>query len=175
MSNAPALPGDFLALLRVLREHGAEFVIIGGLAVIMHGYIRATKDVDIVPDPAPENLARLWNALVALEAQPLLGDFAPEELPAMFSLQGLVEGGGNWVLHTRLGRLDLMPYVEDEDGELPYEELRSAAETVEVEEVGAPLWVASADHLIGMKQRAGRDLDLVDVTALRRAMGEEDD
>lgn len=173
MADAPA---DYWGMLRTLREHGVEFVIIGGLAVILHGFVRMTKDIDIVPAPGRENIERLWAALVALDARPELGEFAAEEMPAEFSLEGLIEGGGNWILHTRLGRLDLMPYVEDADGELPYEELREAAVEANFEELGGDtLAFASAPHLVAMKEHAGRPQDLIDVTALRRAMGEEDD
>src|SRR5437773_866032 len=46
-------------VLATLREHHVEFVVIGGIALAAHGYIRGTKDVDIVPEPSPENLQRL--------------------------------------------------------------------------------------------------------------------
>jgi hypothetical protein len=52
-----------LALLATLREHNVEFVIIGGFSVAVHGVIRATKDIDIVPEPSSANLARLAAAL----------------------------------------------------------------------------------------------------------------
>jgi hypothetical protein len=68
-----------------------------------------------------------------------------------------------------------MPYVEDDDGELPYDELRSAAESEFFDEVGHRVWFASAEHLIAMKEHAGRDVDRSDVTALRRAFGLEGD
>jgi hypothetical protein len=68
-----------------------------------------------------------------------------------------------------------MPYVEDADGELTYDELRAGADTIEIDEVGHPIFVASVEHLIAMKQHAGRDLDLIDVTALRMAHGLEED
>jgi hypothetical protein len=172
----PGTPPDFWGLLRVLREHDVEFVIIGGFAVSLHGYVRTTKDIDIVPAPDRENLSRLWDAVCSIDARPAeFGDFAAEEMPASFSHEGLVEGGGNWALYTRLGRLDLMPYVEDDDGELPYEDLRASAEAADFDEVGGRLLFASASHLIAMKEHAGRDEDLRDVSALRRTLGLEDD
>ena len=60
------LPPDHLdvdAILHALAEMEVEFVLIGALAVGMHGAVRATKDVDIVPDPAPANLERLAAAV----------------------------------------------------------------------------------------------------------------
>ena len=89
-------PLRYLPLLKVLRDQGVEFVVIGGFAVILHGVERATKDVDVVPEQSRENLARLWDALVELEARPAeVGDFRPQEMPMPFSLEGLVEGGDN--------------------------------------------------------------------------------
>jgi hypothetical protein len=169
-------PPDFYRLLKALCEVGVEFVLIGGFAVTLQGFTRNTKDIDIVPRESRENYTRLWSVLTSLNARPAeIGDFKPAELPVSFSLEGLIEGRGNWVLYTTLGRIDLMPYVEDIEGELPYEELRESAEEVTLSEVGYPIWVASVDHLIGMKERAGRDQDQIDVTALRRAHGLEDD
>ena len=158
-------PPDFFGLLRTLCAAGVEFVLIGGFAVTLQGFTRNTKDIDIVPRSGGENDTRLWNALGSLGARPA----------AAGDLERLLEGGGNWVLYTTLGRIDLMPYVEDTEGELPYEELRESAEEVTIAEVGSPIWVASVEHLIGMKEHAGRDQDQIDVTALRRAHGLEAD
>jgi hypothetical protein len=169
-------PPRFYDLLRVLCEHEVGFVIIGGFAVSLHGYVRATKDVDIVPDPSRESLSRLWEGLVTVDARPAeFGDFKPEEMTVPFTHEGLIEGVGNWALYTTLGRIDLMLYVEDAEGELTYEELRKSAERVDLEEVGHPIWVASVEHLIGMKERANRDQDRIDITALRMAHGLEEE
>ena len=53
-------------LLARLTEADVRFVLVGGLAVNAWGYLRATRDVDFVPDPAPENLARLDSLLTEL-------------------------------------------------------------------------------------------------------------
>ncbi len=69
-------------LLLALVGAGVRFVIIGGIAVGVHGYVRATKDLDIVPDPDPGNLARLAHLLREVNAENIgLGDFAPNEFP----------------------------------------------------------------------------------------------
>ncbi len=155
----------------MLREHEVDFVVIGGLAVALHGYVRATKDVDIVPEDSRDNLTRLWDALTDLEAQPAeLAEFRAEEMPVTFSLDGLIEGGGNWILHTRLGRLDVMQWVA---GVESYADLRASAARVDEESIGYPIWVAGRDDLIAMKEAAGRDIDRIDITALRMAQGLE--
>ena len=168
-------PPRFYDLLRALCEHNVAFVIIGGFAVSLQGYIRTTKDIDIVPDPDGDNLSRLWAALVSINARPAeLEDFKPEEMPVQFSRESLIQGGGNWVLYTSHGRIDLMLHVEDTEGELTYEQLRQDAERVDLDEIGHPIWVASVEHLIGMKEHANRDQDRIDITALRMAHGLED-
>jgi hypothetical protein len=162
----------FFDLLRVLSEHEVEFVLIGGFAVALHGYVRATKDIDIVPEESRVNLTRLWSALADLDARPAeLQDFQPKELPVAFSLDGLVEGGGNWALYTRLGRIDVMQWVQGVDG---YDELRAGAVQVDEPSIGRPIWVAGADDLIAMKEAANRDIDRIDITALRMAQGLEE-
>jgi hypothetical protein len=168
----PDQPPRFFALLRALADRGVEFVVIGGFAVILHGVERYTKDIDIVPESSRENLARLWDALIELDAVPAeVGDFRPEEMPISFTVEGLVEGGGNWVLHTRLGRIDVMQWVSGVDD---YEVLRARAVPTDIPEIGATVWFAGLDDLLAMKREAGREIDLADITALRMAHGLEE-
>jgi hypothetical protein len=144
-------------------------VVIGGFALGFHGAERATKDVDIVPEPGYENLSRLWRALEALDAQPQgLEDFRAKEMRVERGLDGLVDRGGNWILHTRFGRLDVMQWVDPIES---YDELRAGAVEQYVEGVDSTILVAGLDDLIAMKEHAGRDQDLIDLTALRMARG----
>ena len=72
-------------LLVALSSAQVQFVVIGGVAVGVHGFVRATEDLDIVPDPAPENLGRLAHVLQEIEAKHVGSDeFSPEE----FELDG---------------------------------------------------------------------------------------
>jgi hypothetical protein len=161
----PPPPLQAEAMLRLLAEHRVEFVIIGGFALSAHGVIRGTKDIDIVPDPRPENLRRLAAALRALDAEVMLADdFDPSELGLAPDEDGLPLGG-NWVLRTRLGRLDVM---QDVAGSRSYDALRAAAVEREVPGAG-PFWFSGLDDLIAMKVAAGRPQDELDVTSLQRA------
>ena len=161
---------DAETLLRTLRECDVEFVVIGGLAVAAHGYVRATKDVDVVPRPDAENRRRLYEALESLDAEPTeVGDFRPEELPVPFAPEGLDEGG-NWALRTRAGRIDVLQWVA---GIESYEQLRAGAIEVALPNVG-PVLVAGYDDLLAMKRAAARPVDRRDIAALedaRRARG----
>ncbi len=172
----PATPLRFFDLLRTLAGYDCRFVLIGGFAVTLHGHVRTTKDVDIVPDPEEANMRRLWAALTELRARPIeLDEFATDELPVPFGEEAFIAANGNWALYTSCGRLDVMCYVETADGEIGYRELRDRAGAVELDELeGAPLFVSSLADLIAMKEHAGRDIDRLDVTALRMAHGEEE-
>lgn len=50
---------DAVSLLVTLAHHGAEFVVIGGFSRAAHGLVRATKDLLVVPNPAPQSSASL--------------------------------------------------------------------------------------------------------------------
>jgi hypothetical protein len=157
-------------MLRVLAEHRVDFVIIGGFALSAHGVIRGTKDIDVMPDPRPENIARLATALRALNAKVMLAeDFAAAELGLSPDEDGL-SLGGNWVLRTRLGRLDVM---QDVAGVKSYDALRSAAIEQDVPGAGS-FWFSGLDDLIAMKVAAGRPQDELDITSLHRARNPRD-
>jgi len=73
---------DLPGILRELTEAGVEYFVIGGVAVGYHGYVRATKDVDVVPSPVAENLERLARVLARLDAAVDGADeFSPDVLP----------------------------------------------------------------------------------------------
>ncbi|MCW2959656.1 MAG: hypothetical protein JWM25_531 [Thermoleophilia bacterium] len=157
----PLLPLD---LLGALNRHDVEFVVIGGFALSAHDAIRATKDIDIVPDPSPANLDRLWAALVDLDAAPFtIADFDPIEHPLEWE-RASFGFGGNWLLATRLGRLDILQYVSGVDG---FDQLRQNAVPT-LTDISGRIWMAGRDDLIAMKRAAGRPQDLVDIERLER-------
>ena len=149
-------PGE---LLGKLREYKVDFVVIGGFALAPHGYVRATKDVDIVPSPSSGNRKRLAAALRELGARVDLGDVEADELGIKPDEEGL-QAGGNWVLQTVFGRLDVM---QDVPGLRGYGQLREGA--LEVDGV----LYAGFDELVSMKAAAGREEDLRDIAALQTA------
>ena len=59
-------PEDLIRICRALNDAGARYVLIGGFAVIAHGASRFTKDIDLLVDDAPENIARVKRGLSIL-------------------------------------------------------------------------------------------------------------
>ena len=103
-------PLDAKSLFVALVAAEVRFIVIGGFAVSAHGYLRGTKDLDIVPDPDPENLQRLAGALSQLDAKIMgMEEFSKEEV-VQPDVAGLAMGG-NFVLTTDYGRLDILQLV----------------------------------------------------------------
>ncbi len=75
----PPTIGDVRRICRALDETAARYVLIGGFAVILHGGERTTKDIDLLVDPAPDNVARLKQALSVLEDN-AAADIDPDDL-----------------------------------------------------------------------------------------------
>ena len=156
---------DPLPLLRALHERGIEHIVVGGFAVNAHGFIRVTKDLDIVPSPAQENLEKLAAMLRDHDASILdTGDFEHEEMPADPTDASGLEMGGNFCLLTDIGRLDVMQWLSGLDTDDLYDELNP--ETVEGSVEGVPVRVCGLEHLRAMKRAAGRPQDLEDLKRL---------
>lgn len=64
-SRAPELE-DLLTLCQALNAENVRYVLIGGFAVILHGFVRATKDIDLLVDASTENVQRLKRAMAVL-------------------------------------------------------------------------------------------------------------
>lgn len=150
---------NFAELFRCLGELHVEFVVIGGLAVISHGHVRATLDLDICYARTPENLERLVRALAPLDPR-LRG--APRELPFFWDVQTL-RNGLNFTLTTTAGDIDVLGEVTGLGG---YGEMALRSETVDL--YATRVRILSLPDLIRSKAAAGRAKDLVDLEALRK-------
>ncbi|MDQ2910870.1 MAG: hypothetical protein M3R39_07635 [Actinomycetota bacterium] len=146
-------------ILRALLEHEVDFVLIGGLAGIARGSSYPTYDIDVAYARDDENLERLASALRQLRAT-LRG--APEDLPFQLDAHTL-KNGAHFTFDTEYGSLDIF---SDPDGAPPYLTLQQEA-GLPAEIEGEPMLVASLDHLIAMKEAAGRTKDQLMATEYR--------
>jgi hypothetical protein len=150
---------DLRGLAAALYE--VDYVAIGGVAVAAHGFIRGTEDLDIVPDPDHENLMRLANALVELDAAlPRAG--GRSFVPAQDETH--LHRGRNLTLETRLGGLDVVQRLPGLPG---YADLREQA--IETELLGVPIVICSLTHLRGMKEARASAQDRADLERLPEA------
>lgn len=145
-------------IFEVLTRHEVDFVLIGGLAGTAHGSAYITQDIDVAYDRSHANLERLSAALVELGAT-LRG--APPGLPFQLDSETL-RAGLNFTFDTRLGSLDILG---EPAGALRYDALRSAASSETL--WGVKIRVASLDHLIAMKEAAGRTKDKLHASEYR--------
>jgi len=106
---------DPLPLLRALYELEIECIVSWAAS---HGFIRVTKDLDIVPSPAAENLERLAEMLRELDATILdTADFESQEMPADPTRAEDLTIGGNFCTQADLGRLDVMQWTANGSSE----------------------------------------------------------
>lgn len=148
-------------ILRTLTEFGVEFVVVGGVAVQAHGYLRATADLDVVPNPTLLNLSRLGEALSDLDARPRRAT-----LPVDVTDPQLLKRVPLAPLTTRYGRLDLLNIAHVSGAPRSFEELLGRALTVNLD--GLAVSIVGLDDLLRMKRAAGRPQDLTDIGALTR-------
>lgn len=156
-------PLDIGDLIEVLSRHAVDYVVIGGVATQVHGHRRTTMDLDLTPDPDPENLSRLGAALVELEARPREAGFENVEIPAT-DPERLAVAAIVPPLITRHGQIHIL---KEPKGARSFEQLREAALVVELD--GIEVAIVSLSDLIRMKRAAGRPTDLDDIAALIEA------
>jgi hypothetical protein len=147
-------------ILVALADQRVEFVVIGGIAVQAHGYIRGTHDVDIIVKATTLNLSRLSEALVELEAELRTPGTLKLADPQQLRRAPLIP------VITRAGPLDVLNVEHVAGGPRSYDALRDAA--IEVDLRGRAIAVAGLSDLIRMKRAAGRQQDLMDIEALTR-------
>jgi predicted nucleotidyltransferase len=147
-------------LLVRLTEAEIRFVLVGGLAVNAWGYLRATRDVDFVPDPSPENLAKLNALLLDLGGRV---DVDGKLLDGS-AISAFLRTGDRALVATDLGQVDVLQGLPQVP---PFAALEEKAIDIDLD--GIHVRVCSLEHLLEMKLSSSRDRDRDDVEALRAA------
>lgn len=149
-------------LFAALAEHGVRYVLIGGVAVNLHGIVRATEDVDLVVRPDEDNVARLRRALRDTFDDPEVEAISSEDLAGPYPVVRYVPPAGTPVVDI-IARLGTTVGFDDVDAE---------GRTFD----GAPLSVATPAALHRLKRATTRPIDAQDAARLATAfeLHEED-
>ncbi|MDQ3355109.1 MAG: hypothetical protein M3507_11660 [Actinomycetota bacterium] len=151
---------DPAGIIAALNRHGVDYVLIGGLAAVLHGSPYQTQDADITPAAGRENLARLAAALIDLEARLRVAN-EPDGIPFDRSAEAL-EKASIWNLQTTCGMFDLSFTPSGTGG---YADLVDNAITLQLG--GEMVNVASLADIVRSKEAAGRVKDLAVLPTLR--------
>jgi predicted nucleotidyltransferase len=147
-----------------LSRAGVRFIVIGGVAGIVHGSVRRTDDLDICYDPSADTVEKLVALLLQWHARLRVPDGSGSQLPSAIDARTF-RGAPNLTLDTDLGWFDLLGKVA---GIGEYPEVLAASQ---VEHLGGvELRVLTLDALIVAKRTAnrGRDRDhLIELEAIR--------
>jgi hypothetical protein len=148
------MEATFEKLLGILADGEVRFVLVGGVAVTLHGYVRLTEDVDVLIERTPENVARLLNTLAGYGE-----GFARELSSEDFSDE---EGAIRIVEESEMSQIDVFTRISG----LVYEQLAVDADIFDLS--GRKILYASKAALIRLKSSSVREKDQLDVAALER-------
>lgn len=158
-------------LLQALSDGQVQYVLVGGLAVQLHGFLRSTFDIDLVLAMNDENLSRfiavaqeyglvpvLPVPIESLRNASLIDQWHREKGMLAFALRETHIGGSVVDVLVR--------------SDVPYDTLMANAVAGEL--FGRKVWIASIDDLLVMKRIANRPKDQLDIAALEKINRGED-
>jgi hypothetical protein len=159
----------YLELFSALDRHNVDYLLIGGLAVSLHGVERATMDVDITVAMNPTNLAALIETAKDLKLTPVL----PVPLESLSDIELL----RTWQTQRHLEAFALRtPELAGVTIDVllfpPVDFASMTARAVEFDVAGTAIKVVSVDDLIALKSAVGRPIDMSDIEHLRRIKSE---
>lgn len=156
------LSPDVREFIRLLHVHRVRYLVVGGEAVIFHGYPRLTGDVDFFYEATSINCRRLFAAL---------REFWGGAVPAVDRVEDLLEPGVVVQFGRPPNRIDLISGL----GTVLFRRAwrRRVVENLRERRSDVPVHIIGLGDLIDSKREAGRHKDLDDVEHLRRVSGLE--
>ena len=156
---------DYQTIFKKLNQKKIDYLVVGGLAVNLHGIPRMTYDLDLMILLEPENILEIVAFLSKLGYRPRV-PVDPKELADGEKRNSWIEEK-NMKAFTfcsdkqPLGEIDLLI-----DSPVPYSQLKKRAITIEVQGTSIP--VVSIPDLIRLKQKTGRKQDISDIQLLKK-------
>ena len=145
------MDANYTDMLKCLNNAGVDYILVGGWAVNLYGYIRATVDLDIWILADRANAQRVYAALGEFGAP--ISDVRPED----FAEDGII-----FQIGVAPCRIDIITRISG----VTYTDATNRAVAKEID--GIPVKVISIDDLIANKKASGRTKDLADVEVLER-------
>ena len=166
-----SVAGDLERTLSALEKAQVRYLVVGGVAVVLHGHLRVTADLDLVVQLTPDNVERAIGALEGLGFRP--------RAPVAASQFARAEVREEWIRDKGLTVFSLWSpehpgFEVDLFVEEPFDFGEVYARAVRVELDSCSATVISRSDLIVLKERAARPRDQEDVAALR-ALGDQDE
>jgi len=159
---------SFETVARVLNDAGVQYILVGGMAVVAHGYGRSTQDINIVIRLRPEDVYATFSALDSLGYSPRVPVTAEQFANAAQRKQWIIEKG-MMVLNFHSDRYAQLPvdvFVAE-----PFDFPTEYDSAMIVKVAGVPVRVLRLDALLRLKRAAGRPQDLADVAELEALRG----
>lgn len=162
----------YIPLFKALNDANVQYIVVGGIATILHGYVRATADVDLVVDLQVQEATKVVTALTDQGFKPKIPvdamDFAdPEKREQWINEKGMQVFS---MYHPEKTGMTVDLFVEQP---IAFNELFERSVLMDLD--GVPVRVCSIDDLITMKQQAGRHKDLADIEQLTKIKEYEKD
>ncbi len=155
---------------QALHLQKVEYVVVGGLALVMHGIVRLTADIDLVVSLEKENLLRFLEVIETLGFRPRMPVNAKDVIDENTRKRWFREKGMKVLSFYKpeapLAIVDMFIYEP-----IKVKQMLQRAELMEFE--GVPIYVASVEDMIKLKEQSGRKQDEEDLKALRSLLDEK--
>ena len=162
----------FEPVLKTLNDANVRYLVVGGVAVVLHGHLRTTADLDLVIELGPDNLARALDAFERSGFQPRapvpLRSFADSQVRRSWIETKNLQVFSLW--HEELPGFEVDLFVEE-----PFDFDQAWERRIDVPLAGTSAPVVCLEDLLALKRAAGRVRDLDDVAVLESSLRADDD
>lgn len=155
----------YLPLFKALDDAGVRYVVVGGVATVLHGYARLTMDIDLIVDLVPEEASRAMQTLQALGFQPRIPVPATQFADSA-KRKEWIEQKGMLVFSLHNPANPMLSIDVFADNPIPFADLHARAVCMVID--GVPVYVCSIEDLIELKRIAGRPQDILDIEKLQQ-------
>jgi hypothetical protein len=162
----------FEDFFKVLNDDGVRYVVVGGVAVVLHGHPRMTADIDLVIDLNPREAKLAIRSLTGMGLRPRV-PVEPEAFADPDRRQQWIDERGMMVFNLYDPKDPLRSVDLFVQPPIPFDELWSRSRLIALPSV--TVRVASIQDLIQMKENTGRTLDSADIEALEALRDESND